>query len=276
VAFDGDQNASVGGTPRFMAPEIVRGEAKPSTQTDLFSLSVLLFYMLMVHHPLEGRREAQIRCLDLPAMNKLYGTDPLFIFDPHDHSNAPDPDLHPNAIEFWPIYPGFLQELFVRSFTDGIRDPEHGRVRESEWRSAMVRLNDSVMYCPSCGAENFYDRAKLQATTGSTQTCWSCGRAVIPPPRLRVGRHIVMLNHDTKLFPHHLDEARPFDFSAPVAEVQRHPSQPNTWGLKNLSSEIWVRLTAAGDSREVGPGATVSIAAGTKLRFSSGEGEFRT
>ena len=82
VAVDKQEQSGVLGTPRFMAPEIVRGEAKPSTQTDLFSLSVLLFYMLMVHHPLEGKQELAIKCLDLPAMNRLYGTDPLFIFDP--------------------------------------------------------------------------------------------------------------------------------------------------------------------------------------------------
>ena len=40
VAVDKQEQSGVLGTPRFMAPEIVRGEAKPSTQTDLFSLSV--------------------------------------------------------------------------------------------------------------------------------------------------------------------------------------------------------------------------------------------
>lgn len=42
------------GTPDFMAPEIVRGEALPSRQTDLYSLAVLLFYMFHVSHPLLG------------------------------------------------------------------------------------------------------------------------------------------------------------------------------------------------------------------------------
>jgi len=63
VAVDGAATLGVLGTPRFMAPEVVRGEARPSTQTDLFSLSVLIFYMLMVHHPLEGKRETEIKCL---------------------------------------------------------------------------------------------------------------------------------------------------------------------------------------------------------------------
>src|SRR6185503_16695337 len=136
VAVDEQARSSVLGTPRFMAPEVVRGEAMPGTQTDLFSLSVLLFYMLMVHHPLEGKKELAIKCLDLPAMTKLYGTEPVFIFDPKDNSNEPVPGYHDNALAFWPIYPQFVRNLFTHAFTDGIRDPQNGRVRESEWRAA--------------------------------------------------------------------------------------------------------------------------------------------
>ncbi len=56
VSVDGAGLLGVLGTPRFMAPEVVRGEAVPSTQTDLFSLSVLLFYMLMVATRSKGKR----------------------------------------------------------------------------------------------------------------------------------------------------------------------------------------------------------------------------
>jgi serine/threonine protein kinase len=107
-----------------MAPEIVRGEAVPSTQTDLFSLSVLIFYMLMVAHPLEGAKEAAIKALDLPAMTKIYGKEPIFIFDPNDDSNRPVPGIHDNALAFWRIYPQFLRDIFIRAFTIGIKRPE--------------------------------------------------------------------------------------------------------------------------------------------------------
>ncbi len=138
VTVDGDPTGGVGGTPRFMAPEIVRGDALPSTKTDLFSLSVLLFYLLMFHHPLDGKREADIHILDLAAMKKLYGTQPLFIFDPHDHSNEPVRGYQDNPLISWPIYPQFLRDLFTRAFTDGLRDPDNGRVRENEWRAALL------------------------------------------------------------------------------------------------------------------------------------------
>lgn len=277
VTVDGEGQAGVLGTPRFMAPEIVRGEAMPSMQTDLFSLAVLLFYMLMVHHPLEGKRELAIKCLDLPAMNKLYGTEPLFIFDPRDDSNRPVQGVHDNALIFWDLYPQFIKDLFTRAFTDGIQDPLHGRVRESEWRAAMARLMDSIFYCGRCGAENFYDLAILKgAGPGQIGKCWSCGSALVLPPRIRVGDAVVMLNHDTRLYPHHVDTDRRYELTQPIAEVAQHPIHPDVWGLRNVGTEKWVVTTDGGTSfRDVKPGQSVSLAVGTRINFGKREGEIR-
>ncbi len=275
VAVDEQARSSVLGTPRFMAPEVVRGEAMPGTQTDLFSLSVLLFYMLMVHHPLEGKKELAIKCLDLPAMTKLYGTEPVFIFDPKDNSNAPVPGYHDNALAFWPIYPQFVRNLFTHAFTDGIRDPQNGRVRESEWRAAMARLRDSIIYCSSCGMENFYDPDALKET-GRAGSCWSCKSDIQLPPRIRIGKNVIMLNYDTKLFPHHIDEQRLYDFGQPVAEVVRHPTNPGIWGFKNLSQDKWVATSAEGKVNDIDPGRSLTIAVGTVINFGKAEGEIRS
>jgi serine/threonine protein kinase len=274
VTVDAQAKGGVYGTPRFMAPEIVRGETAPNSQTDLFSLSVLLFYMFMMHHPLEGKKELAIKCLDLPAMKKLYGTEPIFIFDPLDDSNAPDPAHQRNALVFWSIYPKFLRDLFIRAFTEGIRDPLHGRVRESNWRAVMVRLRDSIIYCGHCKAENFYD-AEADASTKaiSSSSCWSCRRSLYPPPRLRIARSEVMLNHNTHLFPHHLDDERRYDFTQPLATVTRHPTEPNIWGLKNLSRQNWSATNTIGEVKDVRPGRSVTLAVGTRINFGRAEGE---
>lgn len=265
----------IGGTPRFMAPEIVRGDAAPSTQTDLFSLAVLLFYMFVIHHPLEGANELKIHSFDLPAMRRLYGTHPIFIFDPENDSNRPVEGYHDNAIAYWPIYPEFFKKLFIRSFTDGLHDPQHGRVREGEWRPAMIRLRDSIIYCPNCSAENFYDTDVMKATGGKPPSCWSCNREVKLPFRIRIGKNIIMLNSDTKLFPHHLDEQKNYDFSVTMAEVNQHPKNPSIWGLKNLSSEKWVRVTPDGAAQDVTPGQSVTLAKGMKIHFGKADGEIR-
>lgn len=274
VAVNGQSDGGVLGTPRFMAPEIVRGEAKPDTSTDLFSLAVLLSYLLLGHHPLEGKKEAQIRCLDLPAMNKLYGSEPLFIFDPSDDSNRPLPGYHDNALTFWPLYPQFLRDLFTKAFTTGLHDPQHGRVRESEWRQALAQLCDSLIYCGHCGEENFYDVQALQ-TGGSLKPCWSCKKTPVAPPRIRIERQVVMLNHDTRLYPHHLDPQRTYDFESHWAEITRHPQNPNIWGLENLSGSKWVATMADGSVKDIEPGRTVMLAGGIKVNFGKVVGEIR-
>lgn len=273
VTVDSQAKGGVYGTPRFMAPEIVRGDAVPSSQTDLFSLSVLLFYMFMMHHPLEGKKELSIKCLDLPAMKKLYGTDPAFIFDPDDKTNAPDPAHQKNALVFWAIYPKFLRDLFIRAFTEGIRDPSHGRVRESNWRSVMVRLRDSIVYCGQCKAENFYDADATAVKTSTQSLCWSCKRQIHLPPRLRIARNEIMLNHNAHLFPHHVDDERKYDFTQPMATVTRHPTEPNIWGLKNLSRQNWSATNTRGEVKDVGPGRSVTLAAGTRINFGRTEGD---
>jgi eukaryotic-like serine/threonine-protein kinase len=262
---------SIGGTPRFMAPEIVTGQARPSTQTDLYSLAVLLFYMLFIHHPLEGEKETQIPCLDAPAMNRLYGSEALFIFDPDDRSNQPTPEYHPNALKFWDIYPQFLRDLFIKAFTNGIRDPDR-RVRESEWRRAMIRLRDAIVYCPHCGQENFYDSDLMKKSGAQPKSCCDCEQEVGLPFRIRIDNHLVMLNHDTQLFPHHIS-TQLFDFSSPIAEVSRHPGDPNLWGLKNLSNEKWVCNTGDGELKDIEPNRSISLKPGTKINFGKAEGQ---
>lgn len=274
VGVNAGKRGGVLGTPRFMAPEVVRGEAHPSTQTDLFSLSVLLFYIFMVHHPLEGKKESEIKCFDLPAMNKLYGSNPTFIFDPSDDSNRPVKGFHDNALDFWPLYPEFVRSMFTRAFTDGIRDPEHGRVRESEWRTAMVKLADSIFYCGHCANENFYDPARIQASN-SVGKCWSCKRELHLPARIRIGNSVILLNANAELCQHHLDASRGYDFTKVIASVTQHPKNPSIWGLRNQSTTRWTCTTSDGKLSDVDPGKNVTLQSGTRINFGAAEGEIR-
>lgn len=275
VGIDGADQTAILGTPSFMAPEIVRGEALPNTQTDLYSLAVLLFYMFMVHHPLEGKKEAEIKCLDLPARRKLYGTEAVFIYDPNNDSNRPVPGYQDNAIHFWKIYPQFLRDLFTEAFTKGLVNPQQ-RVRESQWRQAMIRLGDSIILCPHCTCENFYDADALKSN-GKLNPCWQCNSKIPLPPRIRINKNVIMLNYNTQLFPHHIDSQKSFnpDPSQAIAEVNQHPTNRNIWGLKNLSTNKWVCTTTNSTIKEIEPGRSVTMAVGTKINFGTDEGEIR-
>lgn len=269
---------SVLGTPRFMAPEVVRREELPSTQTDLFSLAVLLFLILMNGYPLDGRKEAAIHCFDFAAMVHLYGQEPVFVFDPDDESNRPVEGLHKNVLDFWPLYPAFLRSLFVKSFTDGLRDPVYGRVRETTWRGDLRRLRDSILLC-ACGAENFYDAEGLKAAGGVMGNCWSCGLPLVLPPRIRIVKpnrsSIVMLNPDSKLFSYHLSDDDAEDVTKALADVSRHPTDATRLGLRNLTDEDWTANLADGSVRVISPGKSLALASGTHIYFGRAEGEIR-
>ena len=254
------------GTPRFMAPEIVRAEAEPSAETDRFSLAVLLFYLLLGGHPLEGKREAEIRCLDRPAMDRLYGNAPLYIFDPKDQSNGPVRGIHDNPIAFRPIYPRLLLEAFERAFTVGLSDP-HGRTRESVWRNVFGRTRDLLMNCGSCGAQGFFD-----PDAQGPVPCWRCRKPRAAPMRLMLRGAPVVLQVGTKLGAHHVQHD-PFNYQTVQAEVTAHPTLPGQLGLKNHSSDAWTVLRPDGTVADVPPGRNAPLVAGNRVNFGVCEGE---
>ena len=150
---------------------------------------------------------------------------------------------------------------------------ERGR---SQWTSEMIRLRDSIFYCQLCGAENFCDPDFVDDSGGNATGCWGCSSPHRLPPRMRIdGKDVVMLNHDTLLYPHHLDAECSYNFRAPVAEVTQHPQNPRVWGLRNHSEEKWTSRNADEEVNEVKPGKTVTLSSGLRIQFGSREGEVR-
>jgi DNA-binding helix-hairpin-helix protein with protein kinase domain len=258
VGVDDGLPGSVLGTRRFMAPEIVRGEASPSARTDLYSLAVLVFSVLMVGHPLLGRRELEFPCLDADAEQRLFGSDPVFVYDPVDESNRPVPEMHAAVQANWPLYPDFVRDLFVQAFTRGLRDPVNGRVRESVWRSAMARLRDGVVSCPSCRKENFADR-------GTPRSCWACGRDLGEPLVLVLDGRRLVLNDDTVVTRHHL--FADYDLHTVLGRVSRHPERADVWGLRNLGEASWTVRLPGGRSAVVPSGGTATLVRGAEIDF---------
>ena len=263
VVINGTARDSVQGTLGFMAPEIVRGEKGPTTETDLFSLAVLLFYMFMLHHPLEGATEASIKCFDFKAKQQLYGQKPVFIWDPMDCSNRPIAGYQENAIIYWHLYPQYIKELFINAFTEGMHYPNK-RIVENQWKRAFIRLEDSIVYCNHCGAENFYED---QSHIGASTICWCCNQVVEVSVVLILGERLIVLNKDTVIYEHHFHQD--FDFT-PVAAVSRHPQEHQKWGIQNRGSKSWHVKTLDGAMRVVVPGKSVTLLAGTVIDFGIG------
>lgn len=270
VSVNSQDDSAVYGTPRFMAPEIVLGTAKPSRNTDLYSLAVLLFYMFMLNHPLEGKLEADIKCMDIHAMNLLYGKRPIFIFDPDDKSNRPVKGYHDNAIIYWDIYPQSLRDLFTESFTVGLRQPNR-RVTEKQWLDTFANLMGGIVVCPSCGSEVFFDEQKEMMSVA--HTCWRCQGPVKIPASFVIGRSRVLITSQTKLYSYHLFGDN--DMSKIAGVVVQNPNNPNLWGIRNETSENWTYVKPDGTQTTVPPGKTAAIARDVKINFGQRIGEFR-
>lgn len=270
VSANGIDNSSVYGTPRFMAPEIVVGKAKPSRNTDLFSLSVLLFYMFMMGHPLEGRLEANIKCMDIHAMNKLYGTEPVFVFDPQNKTNRPVSGYQDNVLIYWPLYPQHIRDLFTQSFTVGLTTPSK-RVTERQWLEAFANLMCGIIPCPKCGAEVFFDESK--AEKGVAHTCWNCRHTVTFPASIVIGKSRVLLQKGAKLYSHHI--SGDYDMNTVVGEVVQNPKNPNLWGIRNDSKDNWTYIRPDGRQIPVASGRSAGIAKDVKIDFGQRTGEFK-
>lgn len=274
AVFEGE-DAGVTGTMDFMAPELVRGDhgKSPGIQSDLHSLAVLLFLLLMNHHPLEGALALRIRCMDEKARKKLYGTDPVFLYDPKDTRNRPVPEEQQTVVATWEALPPVLRDLFVQTFTDGLHHPAR-RVREGQWRDTLSEVLDTICLCASCGRQN------LTEPDGPAPDCWGCGNRVDLPPRLQLTTgtatsrsrpRSLRLGPQARMYAHHLAvEAERHDFTDIVAEVTEHPKQRGRFGITNRSSTRWTARRSDGSVHEVEPGRTVALSTGLQLEFGSG------
>ena len=266
------QEGGIIGTTGFAAPELLRREpgVRPSVETDLHALAVLMFQILFVEHPLEGARWFGVRSLDDAARNWMHATDPVFMFDPDNAVNRPEPGEQDAAQRLWErIYPTELRDAFIKTFTAGLKDPL-ARVRETTWMGIYADVTDRLVSCDQCRAEHFVDESKRGRTGAYTGSCWNCGRTIRPPAALLVGRRKTYLQPGVTLFRHHLTPNQSADFEMPEAQVRRHPTLAGVVGLTNDSGRSWV-ATVDGSTHQIPPGKSVTIAPGTVIQFGNGD-----
>lgn len=266
VAPHGSSSIGISGTYGFMAPEVVRGEFKPDQYSDLFSLAVLMFQLLFLEHPFNGRRWAKIACWDDFAKKKLYGTEPIFIFDPNNKENRPMPGVQDNAELFWQMYPEYIRNNFTRVFTIGLTDRQNGRLLEEKWIDDFRILKESIFPCPYCEKENLYNYPP-------GQVCWakSCKNQIKPPPRLKIKigkrERTIVLNTNTKLYAYQISPRDEYDVvkgNKIIAEMATSPG--GKWGLRNLTKQPW-QSTSNNQTKEVEPGKAFVLSRGVEINF---------
>jgi serine/threonine protein kinase len=265
VSPNNSPSKSVLGTPDFMAPEVVLGKSRPSRETDYFSLSVLLFYLFHIQHPLLGKKILSIRAWDLPAREKLFGSNPVFIFDPSDQSNEAvnNPKIDPlgeagkNAIPYWvSIYPNELKDAFITSFTVGILNPDR-RLLATAWKKVLTNALNSIIRC-NCGSENFVE------SDGRTRNCWKCSKPVVPPFVLETDNQVIAASSGKRILESHLSDTTLNAMSNPIGEIVAHPQRKDVLGLCNKTNLTWTAQPAkAAEMVIIPPGKSVPFCEGT-------------
>lgn len=257
------ENLGIAGKCRYMAPEVVLGKKKPDNHTDRFSLVVVLYLLLFLNHPLEGKA-TNCPCLTENLDRKFYGINPIFVWDPANDANRPVPEIHKNEIKIWPLYPEFVRKTFQKSFTRAAmvgEDATH-RTLEKEWQEVFTSLRDSIMKC-ECGDETFVDFDKASCK------CINCGRTIARPLVLKVKRYHVILSPGKKVYTCHVQYDSD-DFREARGEVISSRNDPKLLGLRNDTDSAWEAILTNGINKGVAKGQAIKLERGLKINFGNG------
>lgn len=262
VAPNGTYTGIVG-TPQYMAPEIVMGQATPDTHTDEFSLAVVLFMLLCASHPLEGERWA-VPCLTPAIEKRLYGSDALFIFDPKDPRNRPVKGIHNNVLRRWDFLPDYMKTVFLQAFSQEAITSPNKRVRELGWLKALVRFQSDIVRCPNCSNEIFIRNA-------SSTRCDKCGKPYTVKHTLKLYDYAVTAAKNTRIYKCQLGVCNADEALIPVGVVIAKPDDPDVLGFRNMSKTVMLGTTPSGRTNQVKPGEVIPLKAGISVKVFDGK-----
>ena len=257
------ENLGIAGKCRYMAPEVVMGKKRPDSHTDRFSLAVVLYMLLFLNHPLEGKR-TMCPCLTEELERRFYGSDPVFVWDSTNDSNRPVRGVHTNEIKLWPLYPEFVRKTFEKAFSHEVmvgNDTTH-RVIEKEWQEVFTTLRDLMVKC-SCGSETFIDPSKQACQ------CINCGKSIERPLILKVKKYHAALTPGKKLYACHVQYDSD-DFKETCGEVIASRNNPALLGLRNDSDNTWEAILPNGTSKGYPNGQVIKLGKGIKINFGNG------
>lgn len=264
-------NLGILGKPRYMAPEVVCQNHLPDTYSDRFSLAVILFLLFFRGHPLEGMRD---NCDRDDNERSLFCKMPIFVFDPNDSSNRPNPAVHKNVNMLWTVYPPFVRNMFIRAFDKNLMHSNgtgrQDRVMEKDWLKMFQKLSHSVITCPECGEETFFNMKK------EDHKCMNCDVNVVRPPVLLIRDETIPLQLGKKLYSWEIDADKELTIETvdeAWAQVIPNPKKSGVFGLKNISDNTWYRHTPGGKEFVCAPNGQVTIIRTNTIKFGTkGEG----
>ena len=255
-------NFGIAGKQRYMAPEVVLG-GSPDKRSDRFSLAVILFRMLFIEHPLEGKYSTP-PCMTPELEKKFYGSDPVFVLDPEDDRNAANNQLNTNTLRFWKIYPDYIRDLFIESFGKKSVQPPYDRVIEMTWLDAFVKLRSETVPCPHCGKETFI-------APKYSVNCMYCGGQLTCTESIKFKRFELPAFGGAKLYEGMASDTEG-DFHKIIGEVVRNKKDPSKHALRNLTQQTWNVKLPDNTVKTVDPNGIMPINKGFVLTIGRSEG----
>ena len=240
------------------------GKKRPDIHTDRFSLAVVLYLLLFLNHPLEGKK-TMCPCLTEELERKFYGSEPVFVWDPSNDTNRPVRGVHVNEIKFWPVYPKFVRETFEEAFSHESMvgsDATH-RVQEKKWQEVFTALRDVLINCPKCKGETFVDITKNPCR------CINCGQDIPRLPILKVKKYNVVMAPGKKVYACHVIHDSD-DFREVKGEVVSSRTDPSLLGFKNDSENTWTAVLPNGASKPYSKNQVIKLGRGLSINFGNG------
>ena len=210
---------------------------------------------------MEGEKVVKDICLTESSELKHYGSNAVFVYDPDDDSNRPVRGIHDNVIKFWRLYPKYIRDAFVQSFTAGISDPNK-RIIENEWQKMFIRLRSEIISCP-CGRTNF--TSMFEKPDKKTYRCPKCGMEFAT---------LGFSNRDYRM-PLYVGcrfykcdiSANSDDFLSVAGELVENKLKPGILGIKNCSDKTWKVKMPDGAFYDIAPGKGFPIWKNLEIDF---------
>lgn len=272
LVVDGQLPAVVIGTKGYMAPEIVMGSAKPSVDTDLHALAVIIYRLLFIRDPFAGPKKHHPD----PAVDDelMYGQNALFIEHPTDRSNRPNSNFPSTS-----LLGEEVQRLFQRAFVDHLRTPSR-RPRAAEWERALIRMYDRVVSCANsqCSFKSFVvlDQHPPSCPWCRTPLRHQSGKIPLLHMYRKVGKtferdgsYTVVGSEGRHLHAWHIDSGSnpgPNVDGTVVAEIA-YDRNTRTWRLNNYNLRSLRRIVAPPHSENLGVGLSHELVKGDVLIF---------
>lgn len=241
--------------PRYTAPEIVFRKAKPDSNSDRYSMSVILYMLFCLSHPLEGKRYLGA-ALTPSLQEKIYGSEALFMMDSNNQSNGPHPIIHKNAIISWSCLPEYVQDIFQDAFSHKSLQNPKLRPKESDWIVVLTRFRSEIVSC-SCGNEVFTQE-------GKPCRCEACGKMLSVPFRLTFRDYSIPAVKGTRIYRCQVGTCNVTDALMSVALVLKKKDN-GILGIKNKSGNVWDVITPKGMTRKVSPNEVIPLKDGITI-----------